>query len=204
MTDLAVAPQTDNVPATTDDVDIFAPTPRRDLKALTWMAGLGLWFALGALLSVYIDLRSDNPVWPPKGIYPDNYSAVMITFTLLLGSFMVEWAARSARNEERGVLAGLFMTTGFGLAALNGLAFAFNRFNFGIPTNEYGSVVYALLIVVFGSIALATLLCLVNGIRALNERTGGDFQARIRATATLWHLVFVGWFFVYAVVYLVK
>lgn len=177
---------------------------RRDLNALVFVAGAGLLTVVGALLAVYIDARGAFRVWPPKGVYPYNYSAVMVTMTLLLGSVTVEWAARSARDETRGVLGGLFMTTAFGIAVVNALAFAFNNFDFGVSSHLYGTIVYALLIVMIIAVAVATLLAFLVGLRSMNEQLGDAYSARIRATALFWHVVVLSWCAVYTVVYLVK
>lgn len=182
----------------------ITPAPRRSLHALALLSGAFLFLVMGSLLAVYVDARSAVKPWPPKGVYPDNFSAVMVTITLLIGSAMVEWAARSVKTEERGVLTGLFLAGAFGLAAVNALGFIFVSFNFGVASHLYGTVVYSLLIVSMIAVSIATIICFANGIRSLNERTGGDYESRIRAVATFWHAVVIAWCAMYAAVYLVK
>jgi heme/copper-type cytochrome/quinol oxidase subunit 3 len=177
---------------------------RRDLQAFVFIIGAGLFVVIGSLLSIYIDARNSSLLWPPKGVYLNNYSGVMITITLLMGSATAEWAARSARDEERGVIGGLLFTTAFGVAALNAIGFLFHGLGFGISDHVYGTLIYALLIVMTIAISGASLVCLANGIRSINERFDGGFRERIRATASMWHLIVVSWLVVYTVIYLVK
>lgn len=179
-------------------------TLRRDLQAFVWVVGAGLFVVMGMLMMVYVDAKHATKPWPPKGLYLSNYAGLMITVTLFLGAITAEWAAQSARHEQRGVIGGLFFTTFFGVAVLNGIGFLFHSLGFGVRDHLYGTLVYTMFSLVALLVASATAIAFLNGVRSFNEQTGGEFRERIRATASFWHVVVFAWLVVYTTVYLVK
>jgi cytochrome c oxidase subunit III len=161
--------------------------------------------AFGALLGAWLSLRSGTPVWPPNGAPLDNYFGTVLSLTMLMGVLAAEWSAYGVRRRERGqAIAGLVLLLVFGLAFLNLLSYQLHVAHFGPATSAFGALYFAFHLLMGSSVVAALGLASVTLARLMGGQVSGADPALARSTAWFWHAVTVGWFVMYAAVYVVK
>jgi heme/copper-type cytochrome/quinol oxidase subunit 3 len=164
-----------------------------------------LLMAFGALLGAWLSLRSGTPVWPPKGAPLDNYLGTVLSMTMGAGVLAVEWNAYAVRRRERGqAIAALVLLLFFGLAFLNLLSYQLHLAHFGPGTSAFGAVYFGFHILMGASVVAALALALVALAREMGGQVSANEPALARSTAWFWHTVTVGWFVMYAAIYVVK
>ncbi|HZH46243.1 MAG TPA: cytochrome c oxidase subunit 3 [Roseococcus sp.] len=144
-------------------------------------------------------------IWPPAGIktFDPFHLPFLNTMILLLSGCTVTWAHHALINgDRRGLVAGLALTVGLGMAfsALQAWEYAVAPFPFingGVyPSTFYLATGFHGFHVIVGTIFLA--VCLVRAMR-------GDFTPErhfgFEAAAWYWHFVDVVWLFLFVSIY---
>jgi cytochrome c oxidase subunit 3 len=166
---------------------------------------IALLVAFGALLGAWLSLRSGTAVWPPKGTPLDNYFGTVLSLTMIMGALAAEWSAYGVRRRERGqAIAGLVLLLIFGLAFLNLLSYQLQIAHFGPGTSAFGALYFAFHILMGASVVGALGLAGVTLARLMGGQVSGADPALTRSTAWFWHAVTIGWFVMYAAIYVVK
>jgi len=157
-----------------------------------------------AFFAAYYDLRAINPVWPPRGIRLDVGPATLGTILLGLSSLTVYLAARQFGHGTARVRSWLIATALLGAMFLAIAVRGWERANFSISTDAYGSLFFAMtgfhaLHVLAGIILL---LGLTIGLR--KPAFTADHRAGAEAIMFYWHFVFVVWLGIWATIYFVR
>jgi heme/copper-type cytochrome/quinol oxidase subunit 3 len=161
--------------------------------------------AFGALLGAWLSLKSGGVPWSPKGYTIQNYYGETLSVTMVLGATAAEWAAYGVRKRERGqAITGLVLVVLLGLAFLNLLTYVVRVSHVSPATSAYGAVYFAFNLLLISSVVLGLGLALVTLARLLGGQVSAAEPSLVRSTAWFWDAVTVGWFVVYAAVYLVK
>ena len=167
--------------------------------------GAGALMAMGALVGAYLSLKSATDAWPPAETEFDNYTATMLSITVLMAMVAIEWAAYAIRKDFRGQsLFAFALTAGLGIAHLNGLGYLINGFDFAVGDTPYATVVHALTVVPFliGVIAVAAVVLVA--LRAAGHQLTMENYGLMRGAALAWHVAAVAWVIAYYTVYITK
>jgi heme/copper-type cytochrome/quinol oxidase subunit 3 len=161
--------------------------------------------AFGGLLGAWLSLRSGTAVWPPKGVKIENYYGTTLSITMIMAMLAAEWAAYGVRRRERSqAIAGFAMVLLLGVAFLNLLSYQVHVSHFGPGTHPYGAVFFAFSILMGSVVLIALGVDLVAFLRLLGGQVSEREPALARSTAWLVHTAAIGWFVMYAAVYVVK
>jgi heme/copper-type cytochrome/quinol oxidase subunit 3 len=167
--------------------------------------GASVLMGVGGLGAAYMALRFGDDKFVDPKMYFNNYAATMALVSLALASFAANWGAVSARIGNR-----RWASTGFGLAALIGLAtlnlvwFIGKGVALPIGNGPYAVVMYALLTV--GGIAVfAGFLSSIAGlVSSFGGHTGPSSPSLAKAAAWGQHIAGLTWLIVFALVFLKK
>ncbi|MGH7660656.1 MAG: cytochrome c oxidase subunit 3 [Vulcanimicrobiaceae bacterium] len=172
---------------------------RLEIRGHALVLGVALFLAselmfFAAWFATYYDLRGHNAVWPPPGVHPDKVESGIGTLFLGLSSLLVWLAVRNIRKEQW-MKARVWLSVAI-LCGVIFLAIAVHGWlknHFGLGTNSYGSILYALtgfhaLHVTAGVVALAYVLSGVN-----RSAFAGAKAAGADAVGYYWHFVFIVW-----------
>ena len=162
---------------------------------------------VAALCGAYVAVRHGvGKEFVPTAMSFNNYAAVMIGFSAVLASFVVEWAYVSLKVGQRRWVSG-----GYGLAALLGVA-AMNLVwligaKLGLAVNDingYALLVYALLAAAMLLFAMGVVASLTNMVRCLGGHASAAEPLLARAGNSFVHLASAGWLAVFALIFLYK
>jgi heme/copper-type cytochrome/quinol oxidase subunit 3 len=124
---------------------------------------------------------------------------------MIMGVVAAEWSAYGVRRRERGqAVAGLVLLVVFALAFLNLLSYQLRIAHSGPGTSAFGAVYFAFHLLMGASVVVAIVLALVTLARLLGGQVSAAEPALSRSTAWFWHTVTVGWFVMYAALFVVK
>jgi cytochrome c oxidase subunit 3 len=147
---------------------------------------------------------AEAAIWPPKGVLTfDPFGLPFLnTMILLLSGCTVTWAHHSLlHGDQRGLIAGLAITVGLGLAFTAFQAVEYMEAPFAFTGGVYPSVFFLAtgfhgFHVIVGTLFLA--VCLFRAIR-------GHFTPQrhfgFEAAAWYWHFVDVVWLFLFICIY---
>jgi heme/copper-type cytochrome/quinol oxidase subunit 3 len=187
------------------------PAPRKPvldnlrLAVLFFIGAETMFFA--ALISALFVLRLGIAVWPPplEPRLPVALTGVN-TLVLLASSVAMIRAGRAlSRDDQRGLVRGLFLAAalGVGFLVVQGYEWVrLLRFGLTLSSSTYGTTFYTLI----GTHALHVAAALVWLLVTVAAAAGGRFSARraapVRACAMYWHFVVALWPILYVAVYL--
>src|SRR5579872_1472035 len=157
--------------------------------------GVAVLMAMGALVGVYLALRSGTAEWPPKGVTLQQYFDNTLCITALIGVVGGWWALYGVRNGERrqaimGLALAIFMQGAF----INLLTYDTTYTHLSPRQDAYGVIWYALMVTVIG-VAGVTLARVARG------------QVTPREPALAWAAAWYGtvvaavWFVMYYVIH---
>ena len=158
---------------------------------------------VGGLVAAHLSLKATSHPWIPRGVTFDYYTAVTLAVTVVMSSVTMEWAAYGIRTGYRGQALWAFaLTTGLGVAYLNGLYYLIEQFRFDPGKTAYGTSVTALTATAFaiGLVALGAVV--LAGFRAVGHQLTEVNHHLARATAWVWHFAVGAWIVVFYVVYI--
>lgn len=181
-----------------------ARAERRGTLTLTsLLAGTALLMLIGGLIAGFLAIDDAVAKFPPAKLEPDNYSAVMVTISLLMASVAIEWAVHAIRNEERKISwVALGIAIGLALAAANSLWYLASRLPFGVATHAYGTIAYTMFVVSGLALAVAIGFLLFTFFRVIGGQADHPTAELPRAMAWFWHSVVLAWFGVFFTLYL--
>ena len=184
------------------DSTTAAPGPAR----VTLLGALALVAAdavvLGTLVAVYFALKSSAVAWPPKGVRLGTYLPTMVTVTVLMSAFSVQWAVWAIRrNDQRSALVGLIITVVFGLAVVNAEWYMLLRARFGPSKHAYGTLYYTLVGYHLVHVVVAIVALAVVAVRTLAGHFGSDDNDGARAATVFWQFTNVAWLVVLTTLY---
>lgn len=171
------------------------------------IAATAATMAMVALGGAYLAFRYGNGVSFARdsGMKYNNYSAVIIVFTLILASGAAGWGVMAARLENRRSAA-----TGFGLAALFDLA-ALNllysigyQLGFSVDSSPHATMVYALFVAGGIAIGVGTLCSLAGLALSLGGHANASTKYQALAVSVGQHFAGLAWLVPFAAIFLKK
>ena len=160
--------------------------------------------AIAGLSGAFLLTRSAARTWPPKGVHLDNYRAITVVLTALMASAFIQWAVRSARQDDRrNAVVSSAMAAGFGIAVINLVWFTLVRAGFGAAT-PYGGLWFGLVGTFLGLGIVGVIGLLVATARAVTGQLHPEDHQTVTAAAVLWHTVTFLWVCIYLAVWVLK
>lgn len=217
MTVVAVPATADNLPVASSAtapivLPTGAPTPGRPGRPRRGTGTIGtLLFVtadamvLAALLAVYVTIKGGSAAWPPKGVHVGTYIPTMISITVVMSGFAVQWAVFAARrNDGRNAVMAMILTLFLGVAVANLEWLAFVRAGFGFKAHTYGTLYYLLIGYHVVHLLAAILVVLVLAFRTMAGHFSTDRHDPLRAGAVFWQYSNVVWFLVVTALFLIS
>ena len=170
---------------------------------ILFLASETLFF--GGLFAAYFTLRAQTSPWPPVGDNLDIIPPLIGTALLLTSSFTLEMGIFAAR---RGALSRLkvwtLATMSLGILFLGAELYDWMHLDFGISTDAYGTMYFALtgfhLLHVVAGLLLMTVLLGRLGQGAYRD---GKVAAP-EAISYYWHFVDAVWVFLFLTIYVLR
>jgi cytochrome c oxidase subunit 3 len=158
---------------------------------------------LAAVLATYVTIKAGSAAWPPKGVHVGTYIPTMITITVIMSAFAVQWGVFAARrNDGRNAIMALILTVFLGISIANLEWLAFVRAGFGFKAHTYATLFYLLIGFHLIHLLVAIALALVLAFRTMAGHFSTDRHDPLRAGAVFWQYTNVVWFFVVSVLFL--
>jgi cytochrome c oxidase subunit 3/cytochrome c oxidase subunit I+III len=182
------------------------PEDLSDRRSAGWWGAVGLVATeatlFAALLAGYVYLRIDHETWPFGGIEPPKLVLPALgTGLLVASSAVLVWAERAAR-DRRGRRAAMLtaLTAVLGAGFLLVLALEFQSRAFGVDTNAYGTVVYAITALHGAHVAVG--VALLAFVVRRYHRAPDLADRAARPIGLYWHAVGAIWLVIFATLYL--
>lgn len=160
---------------------------------------------LATLLATWSVLKAGAAHWPPKGVKVPTYLPTVVTITVVMGIFSMQWAISSIRrNDQRSATVALVLTIVLGAAVVNAQWYSLIRAKFSIGDSAYATL-YDLLIgyqAVHMVIAVAAVVLV--GARAVVGHFGREGYDPMRAVGALWYYASGSWLLIVSVVFLLS
>lgn len=170
---------------------------------MVWLASELMFFS--GLFAAYFTLRAQSPVWPPKGVNLDVFTATVATFLLVLSSGSMQLGVRAVKRDDRLAYARwLAVTFVLGAVFVAIQASDWARLNFSVASNAYGSIFYLMtgfhgLHVIGGLVAM-----IVVGGRATSRRFGTEDMPSVEMLSYYWHFVDVVWICLWLTIFFIR
>jgi len=160
---------------------------------------------LAAVVAVYLAIKEGSVTWPPRGVHVGTYIPTMISITVAMSAFSVQWCVFAARrNDGRNAVMGLILTLFFGLAVANLEWLAFVRTGFGFGAHPYGTFYNVLIGYHLLHQLVAFLVVLMLAFRTMAGHFTSDRHDALRAGAVFWQYTNVVWFVVGTVLFILS
>jgi len=215
MTVVAVPVTADNLPVpSSGQAPLVLPTgapapgppgrPRRGTGTIgTLLFVTADAMVLAAVVATYLTVKAGSSAWPPKGVHVGTYIPTVITITVIMSAFSVQWGVFAARrNDARNAGMALVLTVFLGLAVANLEWLAFVRAGFGFKAHTYATLYYVLIGFHAVHLIAAVVLVLVLAGRLMAGHFSTDRHDPLRAGAVFWQYTNVVWFLVVSVLFL--
>ncbi len=158
---------------------------------------------LAALLAAYFTVKAGSAAWPPKGVHVGTYIPTIISVTVVMSAFAVQWGVFAARrNDGRNAIVALILTVFLGIAVANLEWLAFVRAGFGFKAHTYATFYYLLIGYHLVHLVVALVIVLVLTFRTMAGHFSTDRHDPLRAGAVFWQYTNVVWFLVVAALFL--
>jgi cytochrome c oxidase subunit III len=159
----------------------------------------------GGLFGAYYALRAETSPWPPAGVELETALSAFATALLVISSFTFQAGVRAAeRGRGGGFRWWTLVSLTLGAAFLAIQIFDYTRLSFGVSSNAYGTMYFAMT-GLHGLHVLAglCLMVVVLGRAAQGAYEGGRVDG-LHAAAYYWHFVDVVWLGLFATLFLVR
>jgi cytochrome c oxidase subunit 3 len=172
------------------------------LGMVLFVASEAMFFA--AFFAGYFTIRSNESVWPPKGIEHLKIDiASILTVILVASSLLVQLSIRSIRRgDERRALVWLGGTIVLGVTFLSLQLYDYTQLGFGLKDGTFGTLFYVMTGIhmahVFGGVVFLGLV-FVQGLRG---RLSASSHDPLAAGAIYWDFVDIVWIALFTVFYL--
>jgi cytochrome c oxidase subunit 3 len=172
------------------------------LGMVLFVASEAMFFA--AFFAGYFTIRSNETVWPPKGIAHLKIDiASILTVILVISSLLMQLSIRSIRRgDEKRAIVWLGGTIVLGVTFLALQLYDYSQLGFGLKDGVFGSLFYVMtglhMAHVFGGVVFLTLV--------FGQAAGGllspSRHESLEAATLYWHFVDVVWICLFTVFYL--
>ena len=153
------------------------------------------FMVLAAVVATYLSIKSGSAAWPPKGVHVGTYIPTLVTITVAMSGFAMQWAVFAARrNDGRNAAVALGLTIFLGVAILNLEWLAFVRAGFGFKAHTYATLFYLLIGYHVFHLLVAMAVVLVMALRTLAGHFTTDRHDPLRAAAVFWQYTNLVWF----------
>lgn len=166
--------------------------PRNILTLTALLAGAGGLMLFGALLGVYLLLRSRVEPFIPEDALLDNYLGNMMMITIGMSALTVEWgysAVKRAVSAQAKIA--YVMTIGFGLAFLNLLWYSATETHYGVASHPYGTVLTVMAVAVGVVVAVGIGFALLTLFRVMGGQVSAADPDQSRALGWYWQFTVV-------------
>ncbi len=156
------------------------------------------------LLGAYFFLRASSSQWPLAGISPPELR-LSVPFSLILwGSSIPVFYADAAikRGSQRGLRAGLLLSSLMGAAFLLYTAKDFEDLHFGWRTNAYGSIYYTIVGLHALHVIIGLGMSVIVQIKAWQAKFTAHRHTSVEVFSLYWHFVDAVWIFVFSSLFL--
>ena len=158
---------------------------------------------LAAVVATYLAVKAGSATWPPKGVHVGTYIPTVITITVLMSAFSVQWAVFAARrNDGRNAAIALGLTVFLGVAVVNLEWLAFVRAGFGFKAHTYATLYYVLIGYHLFHLVAAIVVVLVLAFRVVAGHFSTERHDPLRAGALFWQYTNVAWIVIVSVLFL--
>jgi heme/copper-type cytochrome/quinol oxidase subunit 3 len=158
---------------------------------------------LAALVATYLTVKAGSAAWPPKGAHVGTYIPTVITLTVVMSAFSVQWGVFAARrNDGRNAFMALLLTVFLGISIANLEWLSFVRAGFGFKAHTYATLYYLLIGYHLVHLVAAIVVALVLAFRTIAGHFSTDRHDPLRAGAVFWQYANVVWFVVLSVLFL--
>lgn len=158
---------------------------------------------LAAVVATYLTIKAGSAAWPPKGVHVGTYTPTMITITVAMSAFSVQWGMFAARrNDGRNAAMALGLTVFLGLALANLEWLAFARAGFGFKAHTYATLYYVLIGYHLFHLLAAIAVTLVLAFRIVAGHFTTERHDPLRAGAVFWQYTNVVWLVIVSVLFL--
>lgn len=155
------------------------------------------FMVLAALAATYVSIKAGSAAWPPKGVHVGTYIPSMITLTVVMSGFAVQWGVFAARrNDGRNAAVALGLTVFLGIAIANLEWLAFVRAGFPFRAHTYATLFYLMIGFHLAHLVAAIVVVIVLAFRTLAGHFSTDRHDPLRAGAVFWQYTNIVWFVV--------
>lgn len=170
---------------------------------VVWLASELMFF--GGLFAAYFTLRSEAPVWPPRGLELETTTSAVFSALLLASSVTLWFGTKALERSDRRSVRWWFVAT----VVLGGLFLAnqireFYTLTFGVSSHSYGSIYYTMTGFHAAHVAAGLVLLLVGvyflvGTTSLEERAPA-----LDSIAYFWHFVDAIWIVLFVTIFVLR
>ena len=190
----------------------IAPEARRDpmppalLGVILFVASECVFFA--ALFGAYFTVRSQAPVWPPKGI-EEGLKALPLpaiaTTMLVLSSFTMQFAIRAIRMGDRRTMMRLLkVTLVLGAIFLGMQGYDYSQLGFSIHDTVFGTTFFTMTGFHGAHVAGGLVFIYLMLARGWSGQLTRENHYALEACAIYWHFVDIVWIGLFATLYILK
>jgi cytochrome c oxidase subunit III len=185
------------------------PTTRPSQAPSTLGVGVVVWLAselmfFAGLFAAYFTLRGVNDVWPPDDVELEFARTTVATVILLSSSITMHFAVVAARRDDRrGAIQWLMVTTALGGIFLGNLVWEYAEAPFQIDSHAYGSIFY-LMTGFHGLHVLGGLILMGAIVAAVAGRSLAPVHRTVDVCSYYWHFVDVVWVAMFATIYVIR
>jgi cytochrome c oxidase subunit 3 len=173
------------------------------LGVLLFIASEAMFFA--ALFGAYFNARADRPEWPPAGFDLEIGTAALLTATLVISSFTMQYGVRRIRaGDRRGMVVALAVTVVLGVLFLGGQLLDYATLGFGPGSGTYGALFFTMTGFHGAHVAAGVVAILAILWRGLDGQFSARHHTAVEAVSAYWHFVDVVWICLFATLYLLR
>ncbi len=167
--------------------------------------GIVAVMVMAGLFGAYLVLRQGTPVWPPKGVFHDEYFDNTLGVTALMAALAGWWGLYGVRHGERrqatiGIALGLFLQG----AQINLLTYVVRQSHVSPHQNAYGAIYYALNAAVITIYVTGMAVSAVALARTLGGQVSVEEPQLGWAAAWYGTVVAVCYFLMYTLIHVVR
>ncbi|MGH9223989.1 MAG: cytochrome c oxidase subunit 3 [Acidimicrobiales bacterium] len=158
---------------------------------------------LATLLAAWFAIKAGSPSWPPPRTGVGTYIPSVVTITVTMSAFTVQWVVSAVRrNDQRNALAALILSLILGICIFNAQWYYMARASFGVDDHAYGTLFHLLLGYHLVHMGIAILALTLLGARAMSGHFSRENYEPLKAAAAVWQYSNLAWFVIMTVVFL--
>jgi cytochrome c oxidase subunit 3 len=170
---------------------------------VVWLASELMFF--GGLFAAYFTLRSEARVWPPSSVQLETLISAIATVALLLSSLTLVFGTQAlVRGDKRAVQRWFAITILLGALFLANQIREFFSLTFGVSSNSYGSIYYAMTGFHAAHVFAGLVLLSIGLILLAGEQSAHDRSPALDSIAYFWHFVDVVWVLLFLTIFVIR